>query len=120
VVTEIEKAAEAIRTRYGSPHAFCKAHPALNRTTVYQVLAGTYNGNIDKQLGRILAALEESANTAHGLPTLTELETCIRDAACPRCPLDTGPLCKRCAPTHLLQAQAVLRLLTQKLGGTSD
>jgi hypothetical protein len=118
MVTELDKAAEAIKARYGSPHAFCKDHPSLNRTTVYQVLAGTYSGNTDKQLGRILAALEQSKETPQGLPTLTELETCIRDAACPRCPLDTGPICKRCAPTHLLQAQAVLRLLTQRMGGT--
>jgi hypothetical protein len=117
VVSEVEKVAQAIKARYGSPHAFCEANPDLSRTTVYQILRGTYNGNLDKQLGRMVAALEQSQETPHGQPTLTELELCIRDAACQRCPVVGGPLCKRCAPTHLLQAQAVLQLLAQRLGG---
>ena len=116
MVSEIEKAAEAIKQRYGSPHAFCKA-TSLNRTTVYQVLKGTYSGDVDKQLGRILTALEEPTENPQGLPGLTELESCIRDADCQRCPvMVSGPICKRCAPRHLLQAQAVRQLLTDRMG----
>jgi hypothetical protein len=118
MVSEIEKAKAAIMDRYGSPHAFCREHSSLNRTTVYQVLKGTYSGNIEKQLGRIMVELERSQETTNGLPSVTELELCIRDAACPRCPVVEGPLCKRCAPTHLLQAQAVRQLLTQRMGGS--
>lgn len=118
-MSELEKANQAILDRYGSVHAFCRAHPGLTRTTVYQVLRGAYGGNQEKQLGRIMAALESSTQGDKGLPSLPELESCIRDAACQRCPVVSGPLCKRCAPTHLLQAQAVLELLTRTLGGVA-
>jgi len=114
MVSERDKAVHAIRARYGTTHAFCQAHPELNRTTVYQVLRGTYAGNTARQLGRIIAALENDAQGGD-LPSLTELEECIRQAACLRCPVDQGAdLCKRCAPTHLLQAQAVLDLLRKR------
>ncbi len=117
MVTEIEKAAQAVAARYGTVHAFCRAHPDLNRTTVYQVLRGTYAGNTARQLGRIMAALEAAGDDVD-LPSLAEVEECIRQAACQRCPVDQGAdLCKRCAPTHLLQAQAVLELLQIKRGG---
>jgi hypothetical protein len=86
----------------------------LNRTTVYQVLKGTYAGNDSRQLGRIQAALEESAAVTDDLPTLATIEECLREAACSRCPVENGPLCRRCAPGFLLQAQAVLALLESR------
>lgn len=117
MVTDLERAAEAIKGRYGSVHAFCQRHPDLNRTTVYQVLKGTYGGNLDRQLGRILAALDQAADSRPDLPGLAELEDVIRAVACQACPV-VGPadLCKRCAPLHRLQAQAVRQLLESRGG----
>jgi hypothetical protein len=117
-MTDREKLAAAIEQRFGTVHAFCLACQGLNRTTVYQVLKGTYAGNISRQLGRIQAALEDSAAASRGdLPTLGAIEECLREAACSRCPAENGPLCRRCAPGFLLQAQAVLALLESRSCG---
>ena len=110
-MTDREKLAAAIEQRFGTVHAFCLANPDLNRTTVYQVLKGTYAGNDSRQLGRIQAALEATAASQGDLPTLAAIEECLREAACSRCPVENGPLCRRCAPGFLLQAQAVHALL---------
>ena len=115
--SELEQTALAIGERFGSVHAFCQANPGLNRTTVYQVLRGGYKGNVGVQLGRIRAALEDSGRTDPGLPGLDELETVIREAACRRCPIKDVHLCRRCAPTHLQQAQAVRAFLEARAGG---
>jgi hypothetical protein len=112
LVTDREKLAAAVEQRFGTIHAFCLANPDLNRTTVYQVLKGTYAGNDSRQLGRIQAALEDTH--ASGLPTLGAIEECLREAACSRCPAENAPLCRRCAPVFLLQAQAVHALLESR------
>lgn len=120
MMTEREKAALAIKERYGSIHAFCVAHSELPRTTVYAVLGGSYGGDEGRQLGRIFATLDESTGgQAQDMPGLTELEEVIRDAACQRCPVPTAQ-CRRCAPQHLLMAQAVLALLENRAKGGRD
>ena len=114
-MTEIDKTRVAVEQRYGSVHAFCRANKGLNRTTVYQVLNKTYSGNIGRQLGRIMAVLDGRAAgfTARHLPSIKQLEETLRLAACERCPVEDAGLCRRCAPVHLLQAQAVRELLEQ-------
>ena len=113
-MTDREKLAAAIEQRFGTVHAFCLANPDLNRTTVYQVLKGTYAGNDSRQLGRIRAALDETAAGQGNLPTLEAIEECLREAACGRCPAENALLCRRCAPGFLLQAQAVHALLESR------
>ena len=54
----------AILARYKSIHAFCRQHPELKRSTVYQVLAGKYAGHAGRQLAAIRAALEQCGETA--------------------------------------------------------
>ena len=110
--TELEKARAAIIQRHGSVHAFCRLFPDLNRTTVYAVLRGRYAGNAGRQLARIIEALELSATEKESdhIPTTRQLEEILREAACSRCPLiksQPSGICVRCAPTHLVQAQAV-------------
>ena len=116
-MTDREKLAAAIEQRFGTVHAFCLANPDLNRTTVYQVLKGTYAGNDSRQLGRIRAALEDTTAGGSDLPTLAAIEECLREAACSRCPAENAPLCRRCAPVFLLQAQAVHALLESRRDG---
>ncbi|MCB2186976.1 MAG: hypothetical protein KQJ78_11195 [Deltaproteobacteria bacterium] len=111
-MSELDKVSAAIRQRYGSVYAFCRATPGLNRTTVYQVLAGKYQGDVGRQLGRIVEALERRPESETGsTPSLAELEQVIREAACSRCPAAPGGLCRHCAPGHLVQAEAVFRFL---------
>ena len=117
MVTDREKLAAAVEQRFGTVHAFCLANPDLNRTTVYQVLKGTYAGNDSRQLGRIRAALEETATGRGNRPSLEAIEECLREAACNRCPADNAPLCRRCAPGFLAQAQAVHALLESRREG---
>lgn len=115
MLTEPEKLLAAIGQRFGTVHAFCAANPELNRTTVYAVLRGRYKGNAGRQLGRIRAALMAApADGAADLPGLVELEEVIREAACARCPVTRAGICKRCAPLHLQQAQAVLAFLERR------
>ena len=54
---------------------------------------------------------EATAAGQDDLPTLEAIEECLREAACGRCPAENAPLCRRCAPGFLLQAQAVYALL---------
>lgn len=116
MVTEIEKVAAAVREQYPSIHAFCRAS-GLSRTVVYQVLGDRYQGNIGRQLTRINQALASQKQEATKLPSVAELEEIIRLAACKRCPVaGQAEICKKCAPTHLLQAQAVHDFLQGKLG----
>lgn len=117
MVTELEKVAEAIVQKHGTVHAFCAAHDELNRTTVYQVLNGSYKGNVGRQLARIKLVLNGSASGATSTPG--ELEEVIREAACSRCPLShEATICARCAPLFTQQAQAVWEHLRRRQGGT--
>lgn len=49
---------ELVESNYASIHAFCRAHPELSRTTVYEVLSGRYIGDVEAQSLKIRAAVQ--------------------------------------------------------------
>lgn len=92
-----------IKARFGSVHKFCRLHPGLSRATVYQILAGRYGGNVERQIQRIRDALNESSKEQRVMAT-------IKETACGRCSV-TGK-CNRCDDLFRAQAKAVLNLLS--------
>lgn len=98
--------AAAIRERHGTAHAFCRAHPELGRTTVYQLLRGRYPGNVNKQAGRVLAALAGQADEAERLAAL------LLRVACKRCgKRKTRRKCAACRDLCRCQAMAIMEEL---------
>lgn len=93
----------AIRQRHGTPHRFCK-HSGLPRGTVYQVLAGRYAGNSDRQVERIRIALLSPDVTGERIGRI------LRRHACARCLSRGSDLCGRCEPVFAAQAAALLDL----------
>lgn len=63
-VPRLDELRARIVERYGSLHAFCKAHPELKRSSVYLVMSGRYPGRSENQTVRIEAALEGNIHTA--------------------------------------------------------
>tara|TARA_Y100001954_G_scaffold239591_1_gene316142 strand:- start:12550 stop:12852 length:303 start_codon:yes stop_codon:yes gene_type:complete len=92
-----------IEERFGSVHKFCRLHPSLNRATVYQVLAGKYGGNIQRQLQRICDVLEENSDERRVMEA-------IKATACARCNVTSE--CHRCDKLFQEQAKAVTRLFS--------
>lgn len=86
-----------ILRRFGSIHAFCKRHPQMGRSTVYQVIRGRYCGNAEKQTRRICRALEGKDRAeldAEALGKVLEREACaVCDAGKRRC-RKMRPQCK--------------------------
>lgn len=62
-VPRLDELRARIVERYGSLHAFCKAHPELKRSSVYLVMSGRYPGRSENQTVRIEAALEGNIHT---------------------------------------------------------
>lgn len=57
---EPEVIRQQVTARFGTVHAFAKDRPGgLARSTVYQVLNGSYSGDTQGQLARISAALSK-------------------------------------------------------------
>lgn len=50
---------ELVESKYASIHAFCRAHPELSRTTVYEVVSGRYIGDVEAQALKIRAAVQD-------------------------------------------------------------
>lgn len=92
-----------IEARFGSVHRFCRLHPALSRTTVYQVLTGKYGGNTDRQVKRIRDVLNEIGNERQIMVT-------IKKTACARCNVKGD--CNRCDDLFQAQAKAVSELFS--------
>lgn len=88
---------EAIEERFTTLHRFCRLHPQLNRSTVYQVVGGYYNGNTERQEKRI-------RNVLQGTDEETLVFEAIKARACARCNV-TGP-CSRCDMTFRIAARA--------------
>ena len=66
-VPRLDELRARIVERYGSLHAFCKAHPELKRSSVYPVMSGRYPGRSENQIIRIEAALEGNACAARAV-----------------------------------------------------
>jgi len=92
-----------IEERYGTVHKFCRLHPDLNRSTVYQVLAGKYGGDVQKQIKRIQDAISDVSEEQKIMQT-------IKNTACARCSV-TGQ-CDRCNTLFRAQARAVVQLFS--------
>jgi len=92
-----------IEERFGTVHRFCRLHPSLNRTTVYEVLKGTYSGNRERQQQRILDALNGSGEEQRVMKT-------IKNTACARC--NVKGECNRCDDLFRAQAKSVMALFS--------
>lgn len=105
-----------VRDLYGTVHRFCK-HTGLPRATVYQVLAGKYPGNVQRQVERITAVLDGrtlpsnmSVDSVQAMLEKISCDVCSRKGRC------TRKKAQRCARVHEAQARAVTTLY-QTLGG---
>lgn len=103
-----------ILARYKSIHAFCRiAGPELCRSTVYQLLAGKYPGDVEKQIRRIQTILSGTPEREAAAPALTASEayTVLLDTKCAHCrKLDKGG-CRDCRTQTLREAQAIEKYL---------
>lgn len=105
---------ESVTARYGSIHAFCRTHPELTRSTVYQVLGGRYPGNVARQAALIRAVLEDADTESPGLPDTDELTQVILAARCGRCRRPDRRGCRGCRIQAGREAQAVQDFLAQQ------
>lgn len=102
----------AVLARYASIHAFCRQHPELKRSTVYQVLAGKYAGHAGRQLAAIRAALDWTAPEERKVPPLTadQIADAVQAFKCGECRrLDKQ--CAACRTQTMREAEVVERLL---------
>lgn len=93
-----------IESRFGSVHRFCRSHPELSRGTVYQVLGGTYQGDVQAMQSRIRAAMERLS------PEQVAAYQAIRKVQCGVCSVK-DPACERCRHMQLAMAREVARAL---------
>lgn len=104
-----------IQERFGTAHKFCKV-TGLPRATVYQVLAGRYAGNMQRQAARIQSVLEGEAQSLPAAVTIENLGEVLANTACSLCIRKgrcTRRRNKRCAAVHRAQARAVSAMLRQ-------
>lgn len=73
--------------RFTSIHAFCKAHPELSRSTVYQTLSGKYPGNFSHQAAKIRAALsgQQIQEIARPEVSANVISETLQDVRCANC-----------------------------------
>lgn len=88
---------QEIEERWITVHRFCRQHPQLNRSTVYQVVRGTYGGNMERQAKRIRDVLEGTDNE-------TRVFEVIKAATCATC--NVAGKCNRCDRTFRIAAKA--------------
>lgn len=108
---------QVVLAKYRSVHAFCKAHPELNRSTVYQVLSGRYAGNADRQQALIRATVREAQRPlAHvaPLPEAEALAEVLQASKCARCRRPDRRGCRGCRLQTAREAQAVRDFLVQQ------
>ena len=101
-VPRLDELRARIVERYGSLHAFCKAHPELKRSSVYLVMSGRYPGRSENQTVRIEAALEGNIHTARaGLasaPPMSaeDMADALQEIRCSNCRLLDRRNCLEC------------------------
>ena len=112
-----EQLRKDILARYKSVHAFCrKAAPEICRSTVYQLLAGRYPGDVEKQMRRVRAVLSGTPERSEEIPALSASEAyqVLLDTKCAHCrKLDKGG-CRDCRTQTLREAQAIEKYLLTK------
>ena len=109
-----EQLRKDILARYKSIHAFCRAvSPELCRSTIYQLLAGKYPGNVEKQVQRIRAILSGTPEREEAGPALTASEAykVLLDTKCAHCRKLDKSGCRDCRTQTLREAQALEKYL---------
>lgn len=91
-----------IEERFGTVHKFCQANPQLSRSTVYQVVNGTYPGNQRQHAAKIMDAVTNRQMD-------DKVFTAIKGAACSRC-TSKGD-CAWCDEVFQAQTRAALKIL---------
>ncbi|NCC91710.1 MAG: hypothetical protein EOM10_00270 [Opitutae bacterium] len=105
---------QVILAKFQSVHAFCRTHPELTRSTVYQALNDTYPGNASRQLTRIRAALADSPEpTAPAVlvPDQETLEEVLQASRCRHCRRPDRRGCRGCRLQTRRDAQALREFL---------
>ena len=105
---------QAVLAKFQSVHAFCRAHPELTRSAVYQALGGTYPGNASRQLTRIRAALADSPEPSAPavlVPDLETLEEVLQASRCRHCRRPDRRGCRGCRAQTGRDAQALREFL---------
>lgn len=111
----------AIREKHGTAHAFCRANPALKRSTVYLVLSGKYPGNMERQTARIRESLEGNAAPQAFRPLLTaeEAHDVLQGAKCAHCRRLDKRGCPECRTQTEREAQALEQYVLSREGRTA-
>lgn len=104
---EVARLRADVERQYGTVYQFCRAN-GLPRGTTYQVLRGVYAGDMQRQLARIRAALDQQ-DQAEVLAMQA-----LKRVACARC-TRRGP-CGRCDDLFRAQARAVMKTISQRVG----
>lgn len=90
-----------ITARFRTVHQFCRRmRGTLNRATVYMLLAGTYGGDVARQVRRVRAALEGRTGPE------ARVFQAIKETACGRC--NVRGSCVRCDELFRAQAKAAV------------
>lgn len=97
----------AIVTRYGSIHAFCRTYSSLNRATVYQLLSGSYPGNVARQCARVRTVLENAPEQAKQLATEDTVAAVLQACKCTHCRRPNKRGCRGCKTQTEREAQTL-------------
>lgn len=99
-----------IESEYGSVYRFCKA-TGVAKSLVYQVLKGTYPGNIERQTARLLEYLGENKKELK----IERIYKILKNVACSKCPdkNSPGPRCRGCLSLFKEQALALIKYLEE-------
>ena len=105
----------AIRARYRSVYAFCRANPDLQRSTVYLILSGKYPGNTDRQAAKIQKALSGKI-PAQNRPVINAQEAygVLQEAKCAYCRKLDKRGCPECKTQTTREAQALEQYLCER------
>lgn len=113
----LEKIKKQILGQYKTVHAFCKENPDVKRSTVYQILAGKYSGDRDKQIKRIqgvLAGVEKKQGTHHSDLLALEVYNVLQKTKCAYCTKLKKSACPECWVQTEREAQALTDYLRSR------
>ena len=107
---------QKIIEKYGSTHAFCKACPHLNRSTVYQVLSGKYAGKLLKQIALIqIALLGDKTPIKNVKIHENEILQILQNHKCNHCRLIHKKNCLDCKDKTIKEAHSVYNYISNIL-----
>ena len=111
----LEAIKAAIAKRHKSLHAFCRAHPELNRSTVYMLMVGNYPGDFERQAARIEQSLTGKEEEARPVPITTqEAHEVLQRAKCAHCRRLDKRGCPECNTQTAREAEALEGYLRAK------